>query len=39
MQVLGPIIANRLCFAEREGMDFLFLLADARTVPSRNGCV
>ncbi len=28
---LLPIIVNRLCFAEREGMDLLFLMADHRT--------
>jgi len=39
---LLPIIVNRLCFAEREGMDLLFLMADHRTGSSlsrRRVCV
>jgi len=36
-RALLPIIVNRLCFAESEDMDLLFLLAVHRHVPGRNG--
>ena len=36
-RALLPIIVNRLCLAESEDMDLLFLLAVHRHVPGRNG--
>ena len=36
-QVIGLIVANRLCFARREGMDFLLAIGTSELLAGRTG--